>query len=64
MAQNLIGDVLAEVESVNQVRKFGKASLQDGKIPRNKEEKTRQELAAINSRWNALGEEILNTTNR
>jgi len=60
--KSLIVDVLAAVEPVNQVKTFVKLSLQEGRIPRNKEEKTRQELATTISRWNALGEEVLNTT--
>ncbi|KAM7433938.1 hypothetical protein ABFA07_015914 [Porites harrisoni] len=59
----LTGDILTEVEQANQVKGFGKSSLQEGKIPRNKEEKTRQELEAFSSRWNGLGEEVLKTAN-
>lgn len=62
--QTLIGDILTEVEQANQVKRFGKSSLQEGKISRNKEEKTRQELEAFSSRWNGLGEEVLKTANR
>ena len=52
------------MEQANQVKILGKSSLQEGKIPRNKEEKTRQELEAFSSRWNGLGEEVLKTANR
>ncbi|XP_068690392.1 putative leucine-rich repeat-containing protein DDB_G0290503 [Montipora foliosa] len=56
--QSLIGDILAEVESVNLARRFGAVALEEGQIPKNKEEKTRQDLVAFISRWNALSEEV------
>ena len=52
------GDVLAEAEPVSQTRGFGAVELEEGKIPRSKEEKTKQDLISIISRWNALSKEV------
>ncbi|XP_020600932.1 cingulin-like [Orbicella faveolata] len=59
--KSLISEISAQADTVNQVVKVGNASLQEGRIPKNKEEKTRQELAAISIRWNVLCGDVLNT---
>ncbi|XP_044177970.1 microtubule-actin cross-linking factor 1-like isoform X4 [Acropora millepora] len=60
--KSMIGDILAEAEPVSQTRRFGAVVLQERKIPRSKEEKTKQDLISIISRWNALSKEVFNTS--
>ncbi|KAJ7378480.1 hypothetical protein OS493_023015 [Desmophyllum pertusum] len=59
--KSVVSDISAQAEPVNQVTRFGNTSLQEGRIPRNKEEKTRQELAAVTTRWNVLCGDVLET---
>ncbi|XP_015778717.1 PREDICTED: uncharacterized protein LOC107356627 [Acropora digitifera] len=60
--KSMIGDILAEAEPVTQTRRFGAVVLEERKIPRSKEEKTKQDLISIISRWNALSKEVFNTS--
>ena len=64
VSQSMIGDILAEADPVSQTRRFGAVVLEGGKIPRSKEEKTKQDLTSIISRWNALSKEVFNTSHR
>lgn len=59
----LISDISAEAETVDQVTKSGKISLEEGKITKSKEEKMRQEIAAISSRWNVLCKDAVDKCN-
>ncbi|XP_074625904.1 uncharacterized protein LOC141884109 [Acropora palmata] len=60
--KSMIGDILAEADAVSQTRRFGAVVLEERKIPRSKEEKTKQDLISIISRWNALSKEVFNTS--
>ncbi|XP_067050990.1 girdin-like isoform X2 [Acropora muricata] len=60
--KSMIGDILAEADPVSQTRRFGAVVLEGRKIPRSKEEKTKQDLTSIISRWNALSKEVFNTS--
>ena len=64
VSQSMIGDILAEADAVSQTRRFGAVVLEERKIPRSKEEKTKQDLISIISRWNALSKEVFNTSHR
>ena len=55
---------MSQADTVNQVVKVGNANLQEEKIPKNREEKTRRELAAITTRWNVLCGDVLNACSR